>query len=196
MKNKHVTEKIRLPVNSRTKPEMYGFLDEAGSQIHDALIDALDQRYRIEKEAEVDDDDGEYNCTIEVRRGMRVGTDVDIEWKVSNRHATIGVDTCTKLDMIILVTTVFLGIASAFMAKLMEIPLFDLFPDIKIGIRWIPPVEVGLLLPVIAGIIIGLVVFVALRPIVLARFRRENGDLTEKVRRVVFRLNDMAEPQR
>ena len=122
---------------------MYGFLDEAGSQIHDALIDALDQRYRIEKEAEVDDDDGEYNCTIEVRRGMRVGTDVDIEWKVSNRHATIGVDTCTKLDMIILVTTVFLGIASAFMAKLMEIPLFDLFPDIKIGIRWIPPCGSG-----------------------------------------------------
>ena len=183
MKNKHETETLQLPVSSRNKPEMYGFLDEVGSQIHDALIDALDQKYEIEKEAEVDEDDGEYTCTIKVRRGMRVGTDVDIEWELSSRHATIEVDTVTNLDVIIGVTIVFLGIASGVLAKSMGIPPFGLIPDVNIG-----P-----LLAAIPGIIIGLVAFVALRPIVLARFRRENDDLTEKVRRVVSILNHKAE---
>lgn len=178
MKNQHETEEIQLPVNSRNKAEMYGFLDEVGNQIHHALIDALDPKYGIEKEAEIDNDDGEYNCTIKVRRGMRVGTHVDIEWEVSSRYATIEVATCTKLDMILGGTILFLGAASGVLAKFMEIPPFGLIPDVKIGLP----------LAAIAGLILGVVVFLALRPIVMAGFGRDNDDLTEQVRRVVSSL--------
>ena len=193
MKTRHETEITKLPVNSRSKPEMYGFLDEVGSLIHDVLIDALDPKYGIEKEAEVDSDDGEYNCTIKARSGMRVGAQVDIEWEVGSRHATIEVGTFTRFDKISLVTILFLGVASAVLAKFMEIPPFDLIPSVKIGFGIIPSVEAGLLLAAIAGFIFGLIVFLVLRPIVMAGSRRENDDLTKQVRQVVSRLNYIAE---
>ncbi len=127
--------KVQVPANAREKAAGYAFANGLAKRLMGRLKQGLGEAYPevAIKCDEVEDDADDFDTSIIVRNGLRVGAEVDLEWEVGDTELSVETSTFSLLQTILGVGLVLaLGGAGA-IAVIADVPPFDQIPGRKLG---------------------------------------------------------------
>lgn len=165
--------KLTMPEDKRSQAEGYGLLNGFATRVERCLSEGLAQDFPDAKVSrdEFDADDEEFSVTVYAQRGLRVGTEVDIDWEPGEAEATVDVSTFAKLQTILGVGLVVGFMLLGVVLTIADVPPFDALPGRKFGALI---GGLGMAIP-------GLVLFLIINPIVMSGTGPDNEALLKKV---------------
>ena len=172
--------KVQVPANAREKVAGYAFANGLAKRLMGRLKQGLGETYPglAIKCDEVDNDADDFDTSIIVRNGLRVGAEVDLEWEVGDTELNVETSTFSLLQTILGVGLVLLLGGGGAIAVIADIPPFDQIPGRKLGA----------LIGFFIGAIPGFVLFLILNPILMAGAKTDNQELLKAI-------NDLVQPE-
>lgn len=169
---------IRIPISDPSSEEAtHAQLDALRERLEAKLQGAVggslgEVELTCEREIE---GDGDYEVELKLRRGMRIGADVELDWDAGDDHAELTYHSASTLQMMVLVGLTLGGALAAFVMFVAEIPPAGMIPGRKLGA----------LIAIICGGALGMMIAVPLASALQAGTGPENQQLLDAVGELV-----------
>lgn len=169
--------KVSMPADAREKGPGFAYLMSLSKRLQGKLNQTMGARWPDAKVKfdDQDEDEDDFDVSVIVRRGLRVGVEVDLEWEPGDTEASLETMTFSLLQTILGVGLVVLCGGACAIATLIDIPPFDQIPGRKFAAL------IGFLI----GAVPGFIAFLILNPLAMAGAGLANEELLLAVNEIV-----------